>query len=125
VTPLERLTAAIEKLERLKAESTGPNLWLVDPDNPSIVLHPDKAGESWDGKVIADTGTDELGLPVTPADARLIVTLHRTIDAQLTILRHAAARAQSKIAHGARPDPTWSHEFDALALADAVLGTTE
>lgn len=111
MTPTERLQAAIDNLEQLRAESSGPNPWIVDRDFPQIVLHPDQSGNSWDGTVVADTGQDELGLPRTPADARLIVTLHRTIDAQLAILRFA---------HEGLYDLP---EF--VALADAILGGTE
>lgn len=37
------------------------------------------------------------------------------------LLDHAAARAESKIEHGGKPDPVWSHERDALAVARAYL----
>jgi len=37
-------------------------------------------------------------------------------------LDHAAARAESKIEHGGKPEPVWLHERDALAVARAYLG---
>lgn len=89
MTPVQEIEAAIARLEQLRSESTGPNRWMVDPDSPEKVLHPDKPGNGWDGTYVADTGLDELGLPTRPADSRLIVTLHRTIDAQLAILHEA------------------------------------
>lgn len=126
MTPAEKIQAAIEKLETLKAESTGPNPWIIDRDFPHIVMHPDKPGNSWDGQVVADTGTDELGLPITPADARAIVTLHRTIDAQLAILRAGLHKVKVwtnpyewKEQDGLAPPDGWSTY---LALASAILG---
>jgi hypothetical protein len=122
-TAVETIQAAIEKLEELKALSTGPNLWMVDREFPAKVLHPDKPGYDWDGQLVADTNTDEIGLPTNPADARLIVTLHRTIDAQLAILANGLIVAKHwedilEQVSGTMRTPI-NH---ALLLARAILG---
>lgn len=51
-----------------------------------------------------------------------LTLLWRTSDAQHAILRHALARAQSKIATGGNERSVWSHEIDAENLARAILG---
>jgi len=139
LTPVQRIEAAIQRLETLRDRST-PGPWAVEdgwqppqwdvhtyvrvvggePNKISGIRHP-----------IASTNGAESQSAMkrqTLAEAHLIVTLHRTIDAQLAILRHSLARALSKIEHGGRTEPVWSHEHDALALADAInadLGTVQ
>lgn len=52
---------------------------------------------------------------------------HRERDFHLAVadwLDHAAARAESKIQHGGKEGPVWSHERDALAVAAAYLNPT-
>lgn len=79
--PLARISAAIEKLERLKAESTeGP--WEVETIP--------ETGESRVTRHFEFFGPQSESVApgmVTVADADLIVTLHRTIDCQLRLLR--------------------------------------
>ena len=105
MTAVERLEAAIAKLERAKDFTTsGPWEHVRDseaafgykPVWESLVL-------SGGGEAILDWGSD-----VREADAELIVTLHRTIDAQLAVLR-------AGLSYGA---PLHTE----LALADAILG---
>lgn len=108
---VERLEAAIDKLERLKVEST--RVWAQTHQG----LH-------------AALDEHEIGLcfhDLSDADAELIVTLHRTIDAQLAILRDAEA-------YGDGNGPGHSYESSAAAaavwalalpLADAILGEVE
>lgn len=78
----EKIQAAIERLEGLKAAST-QGKWAVSAkqlDIPGFMYAPSVcAGCGWDRD--------------TDADADLIVTLHRTIDAQLAILREYALPA--------------------------------
>ena len=99
MTPVERLEAAIAKLERLRKsepyhESNG---WLA-------------------GLVTVGTEHDprEEEEPLTSSE--LIVTLHRTIDAQLAILK-AAREDFAKF--GRKPSEFFEND---LALADAILG---
>lgn len=110
LTPLARISAAIEKLERLKAEST-PGVWEVP-----ITGRPEAL--AWDGStpVYSTLIEDERRL-LNPADAELIVTLHRTIDAQIAVLareKHSCRRFGDH--RDATPNP------DILALADSILG---
>ena len=107
MSSVERLQAAIDKLEKLKAESASDLAWsstggLVEAWDEitgyGVVIF--KPIVRWEARVAAN-------------NALLVVTLHRTIDAQLAILRHAAADPVS-------PDEPGALE-DALALADAIL----
>ena len=95
---VERLQAAIEKLEALRTERgyVEDSGWLVEenPDDRGGFLEP-----------------PEPFIPIT--NDELIVTLHRTIDAQLAILRH-----DYETCH--RND--WTPDRYVLPLADAILG---
>lgn len=106
MTPAERLQAAIKKLEALKAEST-PGPWLAwkkyDP------LRGEVYGIEWEAIDIIAVRS------YNAADADLIATLHRTIDAQLPILRSALGDAE-----GSHDEPG-AFEL-AVGLADAILG---
>jgi hypothetical protein len=100
---VERLEAAIGKLETLKAEST-PGRWDVDRVGFGVRAF-------FDNEFNGNTLICEVrhGKP----DADLIVTLHRTIDAQLAILRSGRNITSRES----------EYTFDlALALADAILG---
>jgi hypothetical protein len=107
VTPVEKLEAAIAKLERLREFSNGTS-WSSSPVGGTgyrdieIVIRADNFPDGFDDRIaeVPDAG-----------DARLIVTLHRTIDAQLRILNR-----------GVRDDEELWHDLEALALADAILG---
>lgn len=100
VNAVEKIEAAIEKLERLKAEST-PGPWEQFQYDWRMII----AGQPADDE--ADVLFDRAA--ARPADMQMIVTLHRTIDAQLAILY----RGLSRIAP----------EHDAAEmLADAILG---
>lgn len=122
MTPAERLEAAIARLEQLKAEST-PGDWGVEtiPETGESRVSSERDGFAF----MAATTVTSFPVPggVTRVDAQLIVTLHRTIDAQLGILRDALH------VYG-NPIPAFiGHEEQVLhwqlALADAVLGGTE
>ena len=57
------------------------------------------------------------------ADAEHIASWHPNVALPVAdLLDHAAARAESKIEHGGKVGPVWSHERDALAVARAYLG---
>lgn len=114
MNPVERLQAAIEKLETLKAESTEPtggrDSWLQG----SIRRPFEDDGEVYSGPVEVRVSSDII-THIQAEDARLIVTLHRTIDAQLAILRSAFGDSS-----GSHDEPNAFRL--ALALADAILG---
>jgi hypothetical protein len=79
--PVERLQAAIDKLEKLKAESASDLVWS---STGGLV-------EAWDEKkssgVVIFKPTVRWETRVAANNALLVATLHRTIEAQLAILR--------------------------------------
>jgi len=106
---VERLQAAIEKLEALRDQSfAGP--WSAFH---SGVSHGDHSYVMADHNAIlsvsANDGEDEEYRAPT---AELVVILHRAIDAQLGILRAATSMWT-----------TAREEGHAMNLADAILGT--
>lgn len=118
MTPVERLQAAIEKLELLRAATTGGEWeadWelrftLGDPQWPVVLV-------DGVGFVVNTTATTFRN----PDDAELIVVLHRTLDAQLAILRFGVKRLNAvQVLTGKHAE---AHEHE-LALADAILGDT-
>lgn len=111
MTPVERLQGAIAKLQQYEGET-----WSSWPSEDAGYCGIAAANPGGGRQVIGEWVESE-------HDADLIVTLHRTIEAQLLILRHALARAQAKISGGGISRAVWSHERDALTLADATLNT--
>lgn len=113
MTPVERLQAAIEKLETLSRQ-TGyyeAHGWLVE--NVTVGFEYDPREEQ------APLTNDEL-----------IVTLHRTIDAQLSILRDGIRRVHEwtdpngELGYNPELDGDGSRAVPLhLALADAILGS--
>lgn len=113
MSAIDEIRDAIDKLEALKVASTqGP--WVVWPT-------------SYCGEVAAhlnftSAGTDNMDDLVPPfdliADANLIVTLHRTIDAQLAILELAMSYGELGKGNGSRFTKA------ALTLARAINGVT-
>lgn len=102
----ETIAAAIEKLEQQKADST-PGPWDFEYTDESIEVNAGTARTQWNEGHTSGfpasswTTTDRIlevdvyDLDENEADliagnAELIVTLHRTIDAQLAILRDGA-----------------------------------
>jgi hypothetical protein len=102
---VEKLEAAITKLETLKADAK-PGPWTIAP--PHNIDVDWRCIDSHGGVCLADA---------TVADAELIVTLHRTIDAQLAILRAALAIE--------RVWPIENGGANVVALADAILGGSD
>lgn len=104
----ELLEQAIETLERLKAESTQGE-WGHYQDNE----HYSTISPVDDVLYIAHVG-------LTPVDGELIVTLHRTIDAQIEILCEALTGFVSHVEDGFTDgDVVYCSE---LSLAKAILG---
>ena len=106
MTVVERLEGAIAKLEQLKADSL-PGPWFITYERERW---PRVWGNS-DGQ-----DADQVAKTHHRGDADLIVTLHRTIDAQLAILK-AAREDFAKF--GRKPSEFFDND---LALADAILG---
>lgn len=98
-TPLARISAAIEKLERLKAEST-PTRWVFS-----------------EGSIITMGMGYSVADELRESDADLIVALHRTIDVQLHILKYGRDWINL---HG--PEEADHSEAHFTLLADAILG---
>lgn len=116
---IERIQAAIEKLEALKAQATGGEWWKSGLE---VFAGP---GLSADYLVVENARLR--------ADAELIVTLHRTIDAQLAVLRsglewlyefelEAPTYADGRSMSATRLFKVTSQGRATFALADAILG---
>lgn len=104
--PVEKLQAAIEKLERFRGKQpeSGEREWRQAAN-----------GVGW---IMAHDGTPVAG-SLTQADVNLILMLHRTIDAQLSILRFAVKRLEAVTTLTGLHLQAHEHE---IALADAILG---
>lgn len=118
MTATERLRAAIDKLEQQLA-ATYPvrhdSEWVVTHEATETERHIfvlDSHNDGYDGSVVADCWST--------AGAELIVTLHRTIDAQLSLLR----RAEKFLGTLGHHTSNIASPFvdDALALAHAING---
>lgn len=111
MTPAETIAAAIEKLER---ERTASN-----PYGEAWRANDRITGDYSEIRATSPSGvTTTLATELTAEDAVLIVTLHRTIDAQLAILR-AAARARVRFEEA---EALLLIDEAALDLARAILG---
>lgn len=108
MTPIERLQAAIDKLEKSSGEEW--SAWSDFDDAHHFAI------TAWN----LGGGREVVGEVLSAADAHLIVTLHRTIDAQLDTLRLARAYFGAAITG---PDTSNAFADLALAMADAILGT--
>lgn len=102
----ERLQAAIDKLEALRAESHNWRVQISSEDGPEVVHDFDTEGYG--------PGTGTLAWTITAEGAINIVTLHRTIDAQLAIMHHTLAHYSG--------DLGISTNRHIVALASAILG---
>ena len=113
MNPVERLQAAVEKLEQLKADST-PGPWSVNVHHNAMHSAEFRAPGPWNGFLL-------VAAHVNDGDPELIVALHRTIDAQLSLLRHA----EKFLGNVGHHTSSIAAPFidDALALADAILGS--
>lgn len=103
MTPAETIQAAIDKLESQSAVSrtTVIGRWANDEeDSGEVTGSHGSVGEFWH-----------------VANADLVVTLHRTIDAQLAVLDRGLSDDETDDQGG------W-HDSEALMLARAILGET-
>ena len=113
---VEKLEAAIGKLETLKAESTpGPWLLTIARQNTHAIY-----GREPGREVVGST--PNYGGLWHSEDGELIVTLHRTIDAVLTILRATVESVPIWFGDGATEAEVVDEIDRELALADAILG---
>lgn len=121
MSPVERLQAAIEKLEKLRDESTPASwhYWTDELTGEVDIWHDGEARSH-----VAQIGKHEDVRVYRDAD--LIVTLHRTIDAQLAILRNTVRLHGEFVALG--KESHWLEAIERagdLALADAILGSDQ
>ena len=114
MSAVEEIQAAIDKLTKLKAEST-PKPWHDWEDD--LTGEVDLWHDQEQRLHIANFGI--AGMPRGEVDAELIAVLHRTIDAQLAILHHAIDEYEPR-------DDTMSFiTEDGLTLARAINGGTQ
>ena len=115
MTAVEEIQAAIEKLTAQRDEST-PGPWAVDDadkcsvytiDGGATILQP----EDWYPR----------GDNRPAGNAQLVLTLHRTIDAQLAILREPLAVYEKWNIDGDTELEKFPHAY---ALARAINGVT-
>ena len=124
MTAADEIEAAIQRLEDQRAAST-PGPWSIFEYSKHTGVagevavqahHPGRIGEG----LVAGFDYEGYHSTIEPGDAHLIVTLHRTIDAQLAILK--SARAQLEPFHGmVLQDAALEYE---LALARAINAGT-
>ncbi|MFL0711637.1 MAG: hypothetical protein ACJLS2_02340 [Microcella pacifica] len=92
MTPVERLQAAIDKLETLRAESHNWRVQISSEDGPEVVHDFDTEGYG--------PGTGTLAWTITAEGAINIVTLHHTLahysgDLGISTNRHIVALASA------------------------------
>lgn len=115
-TAVETIQAAIDRLEGLRAESTPPPWFLTyeSATHPRIWGNLDEVGDAADH--VATTARSR-------HDADIIVTLRRTIDAQLAILRFGIKRQEAvDWTHRLAGDKHRESASLELDLARAILG---
>jgi hypothetical protein len=91
---LGEIHAAIEKLTELKAEST-PGVWTILDGGDRFIAEGGPLGDGQFEYIVTE--------PIEfrrEADCDLIEVLHRTIDAQLAILRHVAEHYRGDLGIG-------------------------
>lgn len=109
----ETIQAAINRLEKYKAESTSGPWFTTYERSRWLRIWGNGDGDHADAVAQTEGGT---------GNAPLIVTLHRTIDAQLGILRGVLRVHQEIVPLDFDDEETWPIPAWALALAKAILG---
>lgn len=105
MTPLEELQAAHKRLSELR-NTAAPTPWSIGAHNPA---------PGWEATVtVACADGGEVTDHIYPEDADLIVTLHRTIDAQFAVIDAAITRMHVYGETSSRPE--------VLSLARAING---
>lgn len=95
---IEEIRHAIAKLERLKADSTQGPWWAFENVAPGAEFSLDDDIPTIGGSIVHVTDIPQEGGHLTytvaevtaQADARLIEALHRSLDAQVSMLRFAS-----------------------------------
>ena len=121
---VERIEAAITKLEALKSESI-QGLWRsAELSGSHWLVFAATDGSGGGESVAAITSNDGDNESSREPTAELIVTLHRTIDAQLAILRAVVESVPIWVENdGPMTDAELvDNLLFELALADAILG---
>lgn len=116
MTPVERLQAAIDRLESMREEAP-PGPWEHWPSQSSGRLY---SGLDLDHPISAE----EVLNAHSKHSTQLVEVLHRTIDAQLKILRNTVRLYGEFVALG--KESVWLEAIERagdLALADAILGS--
>jgi hypothetical protein len=115
---VETIQTAIDKLTALKSKSTQPTdgtNWVRGRDEKRY----ESSRDVYTGPNEDTAGSADIIFGIDPVDASLIVTLHRTIDAQLDFLRTARGFYGAGISG---PDVANLFAEHALALARAITG---
>ena len=115
MTAVGEIRAAIEKLTKLRDKSS-QGWWTILDNGDRFIAEEDPDGDGPFEYIITE--------PVVfsnPVDADLIVTLHRTIDAQLDILRLDSAFFGAGITG---PESATAFSETALSLARVINGPT-
>jgi hypothetical protein len=121
MSTIEEIQAAIDKLTKLKAEST-PKPWHDWEDD--LTGEVDLWHDQEQRLHIANVGV--AGMPRVEADAELITVLHRTIDAQLALLTHTVEIRGKYVEQGF--ERHWEaavRDAGDLDLARAINGGTQ
>lgn len=114
-------------LMRARAEAATPGPWLAivgsgpkrRVQQTALVGVADLRGHGEKGCLAVFAGLNKRRAD----DAEHMAAWHPPVAlAVADYLDHAAARAESKIAHGGGAEAVWSHEHDALTVARAYLG---
>lgn len=128
----ETLQAAIDELEALKAESS-PGPWEIEEpgeyfnpkwDDVRVMRAREGNEPDYDRYIIRDGSYAADAGGFSQPDAELIVTVHRTIDAQLAILRHDL-EIRARYEREGIPLEAWESAVvraGDLDLARAILG---
>lgn len=112
MSAVERVEAAIAKLEDLRG-AAAPGVWVAWREG--------LPGRERFGVETGAEGADVVWRAARAADAELVEVLHRTIDAQLAILRDNLTRYGDKLEDGWLPT-IGGPLANVLALVDAILG---
>jgi hypothetical protein len=133
MTPAEKLQAAVGKLERLKAASTPGPLYAQNAgDVFTDLAAPNAEGvnaEQNDAWHVASfmSGQNDMPYREEEANRALFLTLHRTVDAQLTMMRSALEWLGEKnnAALAAGSEIFAGQLGPELEIATAILGVDE
>lgn len=117
MSSVKRLQAAIEKLEALQAASHNWRVQLSSEDGPEVIHDFDTEGHG--------PGTGTLAWTISAEGAINIVTLHRTVDVQLSILTAGLTDDNTIWTVGGEPVRLSDITDAALTLADAILGSDQ